>query len=771
MTDVIEPTGEGEAPSPLEPPLALLAPLIYVAWADGTLEDAEIRGICQTARQEEWLDAPCQEALDRWLDPDSPPEPRALQALLRQIRQAGRQLPPEERESLARLGAGIARAGAPDGKLAAGTLEGLSRLEAALGVVGAEAARSLLGVEEPVETVTRPAPFDVEEMHRLLDGDHHTTRQKLLDRLVQPDFHLEPGLSLEAHRARVTGWLRTLADEGWGELALPREYGGRGDIGRSIAALETLAFHDTSLAVKYGVQFGLFGGSILLLGTERHHQRFLRGVASLDIVGCFAMTETDHGSNVRALETTATYDPERGELVVHTPHEGARKDYIGNAARDGRWATVFAQLETRGESHGVHALLVPIRDEAGEPLPGVHIEDCGPKAGLDGVDNGRLRFDQVRVPRENLLDRFGDVAEDGTYSSPIPSAGRRFFTMLGTLVGGRIAIAGASNNAAKLGLDTAIRYTERRRQFGPEGAGEMPVLDYLLVQRRLLPALATTYALDFAQKALVRRYAHDPSSPPREIEGEAAVLKALASRHAATTLQSCREVCGGQGYLAINRIGPVRSDTDVFTTFEGANDVLLQLVAKGLLTEYGAEMGELKVWGLVRHLADRAATRLTELNPVAVRRTDDDHLLDPDFHDAALRYREERLLSTLGGRLKARIDEGVDSFRALNEVQDHVKALALAHAERLLLQRFREGIDGYWDEPIREVLGRLAALYALHRIEADRAWFLEAGYLEAAKSKAIRAAVNRLLQEVRPDALALVDALGIPAALRGPMGG
>src|SRR5919198_1453047 len=152
--------------------------------------------------------------------------------------------------------------------------------------------------------------------------------------------------------------------------------------GRSVAGFETLAFGDLSLLVKCGVQFGLFGGAVLHLGTEKHHERYLGRIARLDLPGCFAMTETGHGSNVQALRTTATYDPAAEEFVVHTPDDDARKDYIGSAARDGRIAAVFAQLIVGGESRGVHALLVPIRDEDGTVCEGVTITDCGQKLGL-----------------------------------------------------------------------------------------------------------------------------------------------------------------------------------------------------------------------------------------------------------------------------------------------------------------------------------------------------------------------------------------------------
>ena len=134
----------------------------------------------------------------------------------------------------------------------------------------------------------------------------------------------------------------------------------------------------------------------------------------------------------------------------------------------------------------------------------------------------------------------------------------------------------------------------------------------------------------------------------------------------------------------------------------------------------------------------------------------------PEFHLHALRYREERLLTTAAGRLKARIDQGLDSFEALNQCQDHLVTLALAYVERIVLERFQAALTELEDESLRPVLGRLYDLWALWRIEQDRGWFLENGYLEGAKAKAIRTLVNSLLAEIRPDALGLVEAFGIP---------
>ena len=231
------------------------------------------------------------------------------------------------------------------------------------------------------------------------------------------------------HRERVLGQLKLLVEQGAVHKAFPKELGGDADHGGNIAAFEELVLADPSLQIKSGVQWGLFGAAVLHLGTEYHHRTFLPDIMSLKVPGAFAMTETGHGSDVAAIGTTATYDEAKQQFVINTPFRGAWKDYLGNAALHGTAAVVFAQLITKGVNHGVHAFYVPLRNAKGGFLKGIGGEDDGLKGGLNGIDNGRLHFTNVRVPRENLLNRYGSVAEDGTYSSPIPSPGRRFFTI------------------------------------------------------------------------------------------------------------------------------------------------------------------------------------------------------------------------------------------------------------------------------------------------------------------------------------------------------
>lgn len=592
-------------------------------------------------------------------------------------------------------------------------------------------------------------------------------------------------LTREEYRARVAAQLQELARTGHPARGLSKDLGGQGDFGASVTAFEMLGHADLSLLVKAGVHWGLFGGAVAGLGTSRHHTAYLPAILSAELPGCFAMTETGHGSDVQSLGTTATWDPHTDELVVHTPTPAARKDYIGGAARDGRLAAVFAQLVTGEESHGLHCVLVPIRDGDGNAMPGVTIGDCGAKAGLAGVDNGRLTFEHVRVPRTNLLNRYGDLDEHGVYTSPIENPTKRFFTMLGTLVRGRISVAGGAGAATRTALTLAITYAGHRRQFAvPGGAEEVLLLDYRTHQRKLLPALATSYALLFAQNDLVSRM-HDVASggdaadqhDQRELEARAAGIKAVATAHATATIQVCREACGGAGYLAVNRLPALKADTDVFTTFEGDNTVLLQLVAKGLLTDYRDTFGDMDTLAMVRFGARQVAGAVIErtaarglverLMAAAPGHDAEEAVLDRGWQCALFEERERHLLETLALRLRKATTPGADAFAVFNDAQDHLVAAARAHVDRVVLEAFVAGIDACADPAARALLENVCDLHALSNIESHKGWYLEHTRITPARSKQVTAAVNALCAELRPHAQDLVDAFGIPVEWLG----
>jgi acyl-CoA oxidase len=637
-------------------------------------------------------------------------------------------------------------------------------------------------------------PVDVPALTALLDGTYVEVRNLTRKRLGEHAKILTDAqeMTAEDFRERVLEVVTELASTGQTGMGFPVEYGGGGDIGASVAAFETMAFGDLSVLVKVGVQFGLFGGAILHLGTKKHHDEYLARLVRAELLGCFAMTETGHGSNVQALGTVARYDAEAGEFEISTPDESSRKDYIGNAAAHAELAVVFAQLEVGGDSKGVHAFVVPLRDQRGRTLPGIEIEDDGRKIGLNGVDNGRIRFDAVRIPRENLLNRYAEVTETGVYESAIDNPDRRFFTMLGTLVQGRVCVGGAAINASKVAMSIAVRYGLQRRQFGNPGGPEELLLDYGLHQRRLFIPLARTYALHFAQEVLAGQL-HGVFSATEEVdehtrralESRAAGTKALGTWHASRTIQECREACGGAGYLSANRFDALRADTDVFSTFEGDNNILLQLVAKGLLTDYSSSFGELDQLGMVRFVAglavetviERTAVhkmleRLKDVLPGGDDAWDQEAgLADPAYQLAMFRWREEHMLAGVARRLKRGMDSGMEPAEVFSRCQDHVIGCARAHVERLVLEAFidrtaamPDGDEGQSGNKV--ALNLLCDLFALSTIEADRAWWMEHGRLSSQRAKAISREVDALCRRVRPIARELVDAFGVPAEMQ-----
>ncbi len=625
-------------------------------------------------------------------------------------------------------------------------------------------------------------------LRTVLDGRWAHVKDRARTELPAELLLSPTGLDREAHRARVADQMRTLAETGHARAGFREEFGGTNDIGASVTAFEMLAHGDLSLLVKAGVHWGLFGGAVANLGTRAHHEKYLPSIIDASLPGCFAMTETGHGSDVMSIGTTATYDAVTGEIVVHTPHPGARKDYIGGAARDGRLAVVFAQLVTQGTNHGVHAVLVPIRDEDGNHAVGVTIGDCGDKLGLAGVDNGRLTFDEVRVPRENLLDRYGSIAEDGTYSSPIESDTRRFFTMLGTLVRGRISVAGAAGTATRVALSIATRYALERRQFAAPGSRtEVVLMDYRAHQRRLLPAIATSYALQLAQNDLVSRM-HDVQTvlaepdgevddhDQRELESLAAGVKVLATAHATRTIQECREACGGAGYLTENRLPQLKNDTDVFTTFEGDNTVLLQLVAKGLLTGYKDSFESLDTVGTVRFVARQVAGGLVERSALrgvvrTVLAAAPGKVGDGDLRDRAVQLRlladrERHVLEGLANRLRS-VARSSDPFAGFNAAQDHLLTAARVHVERVVAESFVAGIAEVEDAEARALLEKVCDLHVLSTMERDLAWFMGHHRITPGRAKTVTSLVNGLLDELRPHALTLVEGFGIPVEWLG----
>ena len=637
------------------------------------------------------------------------------------------------------------------------------QLESDLGILGEDVISNFKKNATTFTSTYHSAPtFEIAKLTQILDGKQSAIIQRIKAIISRPEFDYETSTDTAIYRKKVYDWCKILAEENLGNMAYPKKYGGGENVADYFAIMETLSYHDLSLVIKFGVQFGLWGMSIHSLGTEKHYQKYLKDIGTLKLPGCFAMTETNHGSNVKGLETTATYNHQNKTFVINTPHEKAQKEYIGNAAVHGQMATVFAKLIIDEVDYGVNAFVVPLRDESNVILEGIIIKDCGLKMGLNGVDNGTISFNNVIIPKENMLDRFASVNEQGKFESPIPSDNRRFFTMLGTLVGGRIGIPRSALAAAKSGLTIAIQYSDKRKQFGPEGGEEVSILNYRMHQRRLFPLLAKTYAIHFALRYVTDRFLERTEIEMPEIETLAAGMKAYSTWNTTATLQECREACGGKGYLSENRIAALKNDTEIYTTFEGDNTVLMQLVAKNRLSEFRKTYGKMDAMGIINYVYENTKTVIAEKNPIVTRKNDEAHLLDSAFHLSAFKYREKTILASAAQRLKKLIDGGLEPYDAFNVVQHQMIDVAQAYLDRIVLEQFTIAIQSFEDKKSRDIVTKLAQLYALSLIEKNKGWYLEEGYLEAVKTKAIRKMVNQLCWELRPEAVSLVKAFAIP---------
>lgn len=617
------------------------------------------------------------------------------------------------------------------------------------------------------------------ELQEHLLGPWADDRRQLRKIMEEPIFHYQFNLTKEDQRELAMQQIQELADRKLIGKAYPKAFGGKEDPGGNVAGFSEMFHANPSMQIKGGVQWGLFGSAILTLGNEEQHQRWLPGVLSLELPGVYAMTEIGHGSDVGNVDTTATFIPEDDEFEIHTPFRAAWKEFLGNAAKDGKAAVVFAQLITKNVNYGVHAFFVPLRDDDGNFLPGVGGEDDGFKGGLNGIDNGRLHFTHVRIPRTNLLNKLGDVDENGDYTTSIPSSGRRFFTMLGALVQGRVSLATTAANASALALTGAITYGNQRRQFNAASdIEEQVLLDYGLHQRRLIDRLARTYADIFTTNDLLSKFHEvfsgedDTDDNRQELETLAAGIKAVTTWNAMDTFQESREATGGAGYIASkNRFSALRDDLDIYTTFEGDNNVLLQLVGRRLLGDYSKELANPSFKVLSRYVAERAEQTLYERSGLrrVVQQVSD---IGSDRRSAAWLKDPEVQRNLFTDRVRTQIAEVAEALRPVakksqeeqarvfNENQYELIKASKSHAQLLQWESFTDALDEVKDPETQKIMTWMRDLFALSTIEQDLGWFIEYGRISQQRARTLREYTNRLAARLRPHAQELVDAFG-----------
>ncbi|XP_043282724.1 peroxisomal acyl-coenzyme A oxidase 3-like isoform X2 [Venturia canescens] len=628
----------------------------------------------------------------------------------------------------------------------------------------------------PLDGYRKRASFDWKSMKLNLYGEESLRFQEELFEFMEnsPIFKKPTGhMTMDEHRRRCMAQARELAKNDF-RIPLDRN------------AFNVMFAYDGALPIITGLSFGMVPGIVMSLGTERHSE-FMQKFMSGEYRGCFAMTEMSHGSNVKGIRTTATYDTKKKCFILNTPDFEAAKCWVGCLGKCATHAVVFAKLITPdGVNHGVNVFIVQVRDpETLLSMKGVTVGDLGEKNGLNGIDNGFVMFHNYPVPRVNLLDKLSDVTEDGKFVSAIKDANKRFGTSLGTLSMGRVNISSISAEYLATGVTIALRYCCVRQQFGPTDSEELQVIEYQATNTRLVPLVALTYAVkifsrNFAKNAqsLQAKFFGDGDRNKLAIEGAeihalSCATKPLVSWLVRDALVDCREACGGHGYLKLARLGDLKNDHDANCTYEGENNVLLQQSCNWLTGQWPKIMNQYAE-STTLHSADFLMNFDSIIHRKFTAKTVSEAMKPAKLHEAfewlvCHHYRRTQ------ERLKQLRSQGQDDFESRNNSQQFfARTLSLVYGEQTLFKNFLDELgNSKWRSEEKAALTKLCSLFGAGLLEKRVGDFYSGGYAtqESHFSEFLQQGIIDLSRDLVGEVMALVDVIAPPDIIvQSPLG-
>ncbi|XP_028165894.1 probable peroxisomal acyl-coenzyme A oxidase 1 [Ostrinia furnacalis] len=613
-------------------------------------------------------------------------------------------------------------------------------------------------VNKDLQRERQNCTFDVEEMTVLYDGGKEKTAERRYRDNVMvstkdyysgvPEYYLGAKEKYEESIRKsviIFGLVRKMQREGRTKIT---------DIRHFLQCLLGSAptYDGTSMALHYL----MFVPAIVSQGTEEQQAHWLPRAWNGNFIGSFAQTELGHGTFIRGLETTATYDPDTQEFVLHSPTLTSHKWWAGGLGHTANHAIVVAQLYTTGQCHGVHAFIVPIRDEqTHQPLPGIRVGDVGGKLGLEAVNNGFLGFNHVRIPRNNMLMKHAQVLKDGTYMKT--SDGKLIYA---TMLFMRVVIAYDMVNYLTKAVTIATRYSAVRRQTPVRKDGpELQILDYLTQQHKLLITIATAFGFKIISTIhwdtydeINEQVANGKLDRLPELHALVCCLKAIVTSDTAQCIERCRLACGGYGYMLSSNLPALYGQVTAACIYEGDNTVLLLQTARFLL----------KTW--------QRLDSHTLPPTVAYLKTASSEGFLPKWENSAegiirgLQVVAMRKISACAAAIEKRVTSGVPLEQAWNLSSVQLVAAAEAHGRVVLATYYYEGANKMIagaSASTGAVLRRLLELYLVYWALQSLVDLLKYTNISERGAEELQAWYEELLVMLRPNAVGLVDAFDI----------
>ncbi|XP_063147579.1 peroxisomal acyl-coenzyme A oxidase 2 [Candoia aspera] len=603
-------------------------------------------------------------------------------------------------------------------------------------------------VNPDLDIERKNTPFAIERLTNILDGRAENTKiRREVEAVLQADpefsrenWYFENQNEIHENAVRKTIYLsQKMAKLGWTEDGPEQPYCFRFLHGN-------LAFNIHTVFMK----------SILALGTDEQIDKWIPLAKKYFIIGTYAQTELGHGSNLRGLETTATFDVATQEFILNMPSFSAMKWWPGDLGQTATHAVVFAQLYLKGRCYGMHPFIVQIRSlRDHSPAQGISLGDIGPKMGFQTIDNGFLILKNVRVPRENMLAKFSQVLPDGQYKKQ-GSQKINYLTMIVirvTMIRHEVVLS------LMKACTIAIRYSVVRRQSELKpGDPEAKILDYQTQQQKLFPQLATVYAFhfvcDYLRDLFNRCYSHTKEGNfdlLPELHALAAGLKVITTEYSSAGAEVCRRACGGHGYSLLSGLPSIYMNLVASCTYEGENTVLLLQTARFLIKCYGmAQMGQ----SLPSSVAYFSSTIFGKCQ--AQEKKD---FLNPDIYTDAYKHRAFRSIRNAVIKLQHLVQSGKAQHEAWNQCTVQLARAAMAHSHYIVVQKFTEALEKFAKESaIQRVLKNLCDLFALHGIFSNAGDFMQDGYFSTEQIDGVTETYLDLLAVIRRDAVPLVDA-------------